>query len=113
MNFDNPQLVSEMERKAYLAGDTVTIELLDELTKTHTTIDDYNEAFDILNMDPTNYLISDHIKDQANTFMEERRSYQAALYAIRQIIQNGDSDALEGIGTIIKKVDLGDYECGY
>jgi DNA repair exonuclease SbcCD ATPase subunit len=109
MNFDNPTLVSEMERKAFLAGDSQTVDLLSELDEAKKSIQECDKVFELIGVDRNKY--GSTLAEQIASFVGIHEVYRKALIDIQDITENthfNDEEALVAIIKVIDKVDLDD-----
>jgi DNA repair exonuclease SbcCD ATPase subunit len=109
MNFDNPTLVSEMERKAFLAGDSQTVDLLSELDEAKKSIQECDKVFELIGVDRNKY--GSTLAEQIVSFVSIHEVYRKALIDIQDITENthfNDEEALVAIIKVIGKVDLKD-----
>jgi len=107
MNFDNPILVSEMERKAFIAGDLQTVDLLAELDTAQKIIEECDKVFELLGIDRNKNGTT--LTDQILSFIGIHDEYRKALIDIQDITDNthlNEVDALVAVSKVIDNVEL-------
>jgi hypothetical protein len=107
MNFDDPTLVSEMERKAFIAGDSQTVELLSELNEAQKIIEECDKVFELLGIDRNKNGVT--LAEQVVSFIGIHDEYRKVLIDIQDITDNthlNEVDALVAVSKVIDNVEL-------